>query len=232
MAPALRSRRGEWTFVKGESGCGKTSMIKAMNGLWPHGGGEITLPEGATTFYATQDVLLPPVTLKQLVCLPAHEDEHSDTKVAALLHKSGLGEFIEFLLETSRDGKQWEEVLSGGQKQKLVLARILLHQPAVLFLDEATSALDVQGKAAYHQALKDACPSITVISIIHEAEAPRSTSGEDFYESVLRIADGVAIKRPLRAGLPAELTTILEKPAPASALRKRNRPLQQLRQQE
>ncbi|MBS3652155.1 ABC transporter ATP-binding protein/permease [Pseudaminobacter sp. 19-2017] len=230
--PHLRFRRGEWTFVKGESGSGKTSLIKAFNGLWPHGGGEITLPEGATTFYATQDVRLPPVSLKQLVCLPAHEDEHSDTKVAALLHKAGLGEFIEFLLEPSRDGKIWEEVLSGGQKQKLVLARILLHQPGLLFLDEATSALDVEAKAVFHQALKDACPAITVISIMHEAEPPKSASGEDFYDSVLRIADGVATKRPLRAGLPAEITTILEKPVPATALRKRVPPRQHLRQKQ
>jgi putative ATP-binding cassette transporter len=213
-APLLRFRRGEWTFIKGASGTGKTSLIKAVNGLWPYGGGEIVLPEGVATFYAAQEVRLPSVSLKQLVCLPQPEAEHTDTRVAAALHRAGLGEFIESLAEPGRAGKAWEDLLSGGQKQKLVLARILLHRPGLLFLDEATGALDVQAKVAFHQAIKDNCPGITVISVMHETEPPRSATGAEFYDSVLAIADGMAVKTPLRPGLPAELTTILEQPEP------------------
>jgi ABC-type uncharacterized transport system fused permease/ATPase subunit len=207
-APILRFRRGEWTFLKGESGSGKTSLIKAINGLWPHGGGEIALPEGVRGFYAAQDVRLPRLSLKQLVSMPDAESDHPDTRVAAALHKAGLGEFIEWLAETGRDGKQWEETLSGGQKQKLVLARILLHKPGLLFLDEATSALDVEAKTLFHQAVKDNCPGVTVISVMHEKEPPKSALGADFYHSVLQIADGVATKMRLRPGLPSELATI------------------------
>ncbi|TIR45291.1 MAG: ATP-binding cassette domain-containing protein, partial [Mesorhizobium sp.] len=53
-AANLRFRRAEWTFLKGESGCGKTSLIKAINGLWPYGRGTIVFPEGVTSFYAAQ----------------------------------------------------------------------------------------------------------------------------------------------------------------------------------
>ncbi|TIV63198.1 MAG: ABC transporter ATP-binding protein/permease [Mesorhizobium sp.] len=211
-AANLRFRRGEWTFLKGESGCGKTSLIKAINGLWPHGRGTIVFPEGVTNFYAAQEVKLQQVSLKQLVCLPGSEHDHGDMQVAAALHKAGLGDFIEHLADESREGKIWDQVLSGGQKQKLVVARIILQQPGLLFLDEATGALDPDGKIAFHQAIKDNCPNVTVISVMHEAVPPRSLSGEEFYHSVVAIADGVATKKLLAPSLPRELTTILTQP--------------------
>jgi ABC-type uncharacterized transport system fused permease/ATPase subunit len=167
-----------------------------------------------TNFYAAQEVKLQQVSLKQLVCLPGSENDHSDTQVAAALHKAGLGDFIEHLADESREGKIWDQVLSGGQKQKLVVARIILQQPGLLFLDEATGALDPEGKVAFHQAIKDNCANVTVISVMHEAVAPRSLSGEEFYHSVVSIADGVATKKPLAPSLPRELTTILAQPRP------------------
>ncbi|MBN9242732.1 MAG: ABC transporter ATP-binding protein/permease [Mesorhizobium sp.] len=208
----LRFRRGEWTFLRGESGCGKTSLIKAINGLWPYGRGTIVLPEGVKSFYAAQDVRLPQVSLKELVCLPDKPQDHADTRVAAMLHKAGLGDFIEHLGDLSREGKGWDQELSGGQKQKLIVARILLQQPGLLFLDEATAALDPEGKIAFHQAIKDNCPNATVISIMHEATPPRSASGEEFYDSVVTIADGTVSKKPLQSPLPAEITEILNRP--------------------
>lgn len=211
-APSLRFRRGEWTFVKGESGCGKTSLVKAINGLWAYGRGTIVFPEGVKTFYAAQEVKLPPLSLKELVCLPEASEDHSDARVAAALHKAGLGDFIEHLPAEGVEGKGWDQVLSGGQKQKLVVARIILQQPGLLFLDEATGALDPEGKTAFHQAVRDNCPQVTVISIMHELVPPRSATGAEFYDSVLSIADGVASKKPLAPVLPAELTTILARP--------------------
>ncbi|PBB80925.1 ABC transporter ATP-binding protein [Mesorhizobium sp. WSM3879] len=214
-AANLRFRRGEWTFLKGESGCGKTSLIKAINGLWPYGRGTIVFPEGVTSFYAAQEVKLQQVSLKQLVCLPGSENDHTDVLVAAALHKAGLGEFIGHLADESREGKLWDQVLSGGQKQKLVVARIILQQPGLLFLDEATGALDPEGKIAFHEAIKVNCPDVTVISVMHEAVPPRSLSGEEFYHSVVAISDGVATKKPLAPALPRELTTILAQPRSA-----------------
>jgi ABC-type uncharacterized transport system fused permease/ATPase subunit len=211
-AERLRFKRGEWTFIKGESGCGKTSLIKAINGLWAYGRGTVVFPEGVKTFYAAQEVKLPPLTLKELVCLPEAPASYSDAQVAASLHKAGLGDFIEYLANDSQMGKSWDQLLSGGQKQKLVVARILLQQPGLLFLDEATGALDPDGKTAFHQAIKDNCRDVTVISIMHEATPPKAVDGTNFYDSVLAIADGVAVKTALAPVLPAELTTILAHP--------------------
>ncbi|MGB3644408.1 MAG: ABC transporter ATP-binding protein/permease [Mesorhizobium sp.] len=211
-AERLRFKRGEWTFIKGESGCGKTSLIKAINGLWAYGRGTVVFPEGVKTFYAAQEVKLPPLSLKELVCLPEAPADYSDTQVAASLHKAGLGDFIEYLADDNQKGKSWDQLLSGGQKQKLVVARILLQQPGLLFLDEATGALDPDGKIAFHQAIKDNCRDATVISIMHEAMPPKAADGTNFYDSVLAIADGVAVKTALAPVLPAELTTILAHP--------------------
>lgn len=213
-AEELRFLPGEWTFVQGESGCGKTSFMKAVNGLWPHGTGEITVKEGLRAFYAAQDVKLPKLTLKELVCLPETEEFHSDARAAAALHKAGLGEFIEFLASYSREGKSWDDTLSGGQKQKLVLARILLHRPGLLFLDEATGALDPSAKIAYHQAIKDGCPGVTVVSVMHEAHPPRSGSGQPFYDSVVRFIDGIAVKEALAQRTGPDLRLVSSQPKP------------------
>jgi ABC-type uncharacterized transport system fused permease/ATPase subunit len=199
-AADLRFARGEWTCLVGPSGCGKSSFIKAVNGLWPHGSGEIVLPDDVSIFFAAQEVKLPRLTLKQLICLPNSDELYGDVRVASVLHKAGLGEFIEHLGLVRREGKSWDEMLSGGQKQRLVLARILLHKPGLVFLDEATGALDPQSKIAFHQALKDFCPTTTVISVMHEPEPPCAEDGTPFYHSVVRFEGGHATKHPLVTG--------------------------------
>lgn len=198
-AAELQFLPGEWTLVVGESGSGKTSLLKAINGLWAHGRGTIAMPRHVRSLYAAQDVKLQAVSLKDLVCLPDSADDYPDTRVAVALHEAGLGEFVDELLEDGRDGQSWDLLLSGGQKQKLVLARILLLRPGLLFLDEATSALDSQAAHAFHQAIRDNCPQTTVIAVMHDVSPIRSASGAGFFDSVLAIENGVAKKMPIAA---------------------------------
>lgn len=193
----LQFHPGEWTLLVGESGSGKSSLLKAINGLWPHGRGTILMPGNVRTFFATQDVKLPPVTLKELVCLPDAAEAHSDDEVAVALSEADLEDFAGELGEEGRGNQSWDRLLSGGQKQKLVLARILLQRPALLFLDEPTSALDREAAVAFHQAIHDSLPRATVLSVMHDANPPKSASGEAFYHSVLAIDDGIATKTPL-----------------------------------
>ncbi|MCW0000136.1 ATP-binding cassette domain-containing protein [Pararhizobium sp. YC-54] len=190
---------GEWTLAFGESGSGKTSLLKAINGFWAHGRGAIVTPRHVRSLYAAQDVKLQAVSLKDLVCLPDSVDEHPDRCVEAALYKAGLGEFVEELAKDGRDGQTWDQLLSGGEKQKLVLARILLLRPGLLFLDEATSALDTQAVHAFCQAIKDHCPEATVIAVMHDVSSIQSASGVDFFNSVLTIEQGVAKKIPIAA---------------------------------
>lgn len=196
-APKLRFLPGSWTLLIGQSGAGKTSLMKAMNRLWPYGHGVIAHPRGATTFFAAQDVKLPRLTLKQLVCLPDDDIHHNDLSVADALVKAGLGHLITSLNDEVHEGQSWDHLLSGGQRQMLVLSRILLHKPTLLFLDEASSALDALSRIAFHQAIKDHCPQATIISIMHEKEPLRSLTGEDFYDQIVELENGLASARPV-----------------------------------
>lgn len=205
-AESLLFLPAEWTLVVGDSGSGKTSFLKAVNGLWAHGRGTIMMPEKVPSLYAAQDVKLQAVPLKDLVCLPESASDYTDTCVAAALETAGLGEFAQDISNEGRDGQKWDQLLSGGEKQKLVLARILLLQPGLIFLDEATSALDGQAVEAFHQAIKDRCPKATVIAVMHDISSILSNSGVEFFGSVLSIDKGVATKIPIaawRKGLPA-----------------------------
>ncbi|MBC2886380.1 ABC transporter ATP-binding protein/permease [Ochrobactrum sp. CM-21-5] len=206
QAPFLRSgviniRAGDWVYMRGESGSGKTSFIKALNGLWPYGTGDITYPQNAVSIYATQEAKFPSVSLKQLVSLPDDERDFSDLAIAAVLHEAGLGEFIERMNDADADGSPWDMVLSGGQKQKVVLARILLHKPSIIFLDEATGALDPVSKVRFHEALKARCSDAIVISIMHEDKLPLLENGKNVYSHVLDIRNGYVSLRPVNFDL-------------------------------
>ncbi len=197
----LHFKSGEWTLLVGESGSGKSSLLKAINGLWPHGRGTIVMPRNVRTLYAAQEIHLPQLSLKALMCLPDAAEAHSEAQAAAALNAAGLASFVSDLAEEGRDHQSWDQLLSGGQKQRLVLARILLLRPGFLFMDEPTSALDCEATVAFHQAIRDHCRGATVITVMHDATPPKSASGEEFYDSVLTIADGGVTKTPL-ADLP------------------------------
>lgn len=200
--PFLRLARldvkpGQWIFVRGPSGAGKSCLIKALNGLWPYGRGRVSLPAGVRSLYACQDTRLPQASLKQLIAMPEDADSRRDVEVAAVMSSAGIGEFIEHMNEPYYHGRRWDDVLSGGQKQKIVLARILLHAPDLLFLDEATAALDPPARDEFHRLIRQRCPRAMVLSVMHEPEPPVDSRGRCFYSAVLNIEDGRAALEPV-----------------------------------
>ncbi|MDP9812639.1 ABC-type uncharacterized transport system fused permease/ATPase subunit [Rhizobium tibeticum] len=197
-AALLKFEPAEWTLVLGNSGSGKTSLLKSMNGLWSHGCGVFVFPV-LESLYAVQDVKLQVTSLANLVCLPELVDAFPPENIVAALRAADLAEFIQDLHNNGRDGRTWDGVLSGGQKQKLILARIILQRPGLLFLDEATSALDPNSVQAFYKAIKNSCPDTTVIAVTHDISPIQIPSAENLFDSVLAITGGIAHKTSLAA---------------------------------
>lgn len=189
--PGLRLHPGERVYLNGANGCGKSSLLKAVAGLWPYGAGRVAMRDGATLFFAGQEPDLPDrLSLKALATYPDHPEQHSDIAVASALSRVGLGGFVHCLDSDLHQGRNWRDVLSGGQKQRLVLARILLARPDILLLDEATAALDVDAVVEFHMVLGECLPRTAILAVLHGEAAPCDPDGEPFYGSVLEIRNG------------------------------------------
>ena len=115
-----------------------------------------------------------------------------------MLSRVGLGAFIASLDADLYQGRNWRNVFSGGQKQRLVLARILLAQPDILLLDEATSAMDVDAVADFHRTLCECLPNTAVLAVLHGEQLPQDPDGASFYISALDIHDGIGQLSPIR----------------------------------
>lgn len=203
---------GSWTALVGSSGSGKSSFLNALMHQQDYGRAEIYLPLGLRPFYASQAVRTPDTTLKQLVAGSADAADFKDADVAAVLVEAGLDSapLLRCLNERNFNGRQWERALSGGQKKRLILAGLLLHQPEIAFLDEVTAGLDPQAQSEFYETLKRTCKEMTVISSIHNRAMPYLPSGEPVYDYIAEIDNGVIAVRPYVEGAPLHLSGAAE----------------------
>jgi putative ATP-binding cassette transporter len=165
--PVLRDldllvRPGERVTVTGPSSVtGK--LFSAIAGLWPWASGEIVVPPGEAVFFMPQRPYLPVGALRDAVCYPTPPDACGDATIAAALTRVGLAPLGERLYESG----QWERLLSAGEQQRLALARLLLHRPALVLLEDATEAIDPDQEAALLTAIEQAFPTATLVAINH-----------------------------------------------------------------
>ena len=139
---------GEHTLLQGPSGSGKSTLLRALAGIWPWARGRTGLPEGA--MFIPQRPYFPDGPLRDALAYPEPAATYSDEQLKTALQDALLPALAERLDE--RD--TWTQKLSGGEQQRLAIARVLLKQPAWVLADEATSALDLEAENAVYQRLQ------------------------------------------------------------------------------
>ncbi|MBR1222307.1 ABC transporter ATP-binding protein/permease [Bradyrhizobium sp. U87765 SZCCT0131] len=161
--PALWVRKGESVWLSGASGLGKSTLLKAIAGMWPYGAGEIGLPRGRL-HVMPQQVYLPLDTLRAAAAYPRSLDEVPPGEVERLLRAVGLGARLD--LDAGHAAG-----LSVGEQQRLALVRLMLARPDWAFLDEATSALDADTERRMLALLRTELPDVTLVMVAHRASA-------------------------------------------------------------
>ncbi len=156
---------GRNLLVTGASGSGKSTLFRALAGVWPYGEGEVEAPCKGRMMLLPQKPYLPMGTLRQAVVYPAGEDVHADSAIVAALRDSHLAQLADKLDEVDN----WSLRLSGGEQQRLAIARAVLAKPDWLLLDEATASLDEETEAEIYAMLADRLPGTTLVSIGHRS---------------------------------------------------------------
>ncbi|MDF2994551.1 MAG: transporter ATP-binding protein [Xanthobacteraceae bacterium] len=157
---------GERVLVAGASGSGKSTLVRAIAGLWPWGGGTVNFHPDRRLFMLPQKPYVPTGTLRRAATYPGAAEDWSVKQIGAALDKVGLGH----LKEKIEEDAPWDQTLSGGEKQRLAFARLLLHDPDIIVLDEATSALDEKSQDKMMEMLTKELPKATIVSVAHRVE--------------------------------------------------------------
>lgn len=155
--------RASSLLMRGPSGVGKTTLLRAVAGIWPYVDGKVVRPLDEQSLFLPQKPYIPLGSLSAALYYPSLVP--SDDQAAAVLRQCHLAHLIARLDETD----DWTRILSLGEQQRLAIGRVLLNRPQLVFLDEASSAMDEGLEHAMYELLRQCLPDAILVSVGHRS---------------------------------------------------------------
>jgi ABC-type uncharacterized transport system fused permease/ATPase subunit len=161
-------RKGHHLLISGPNGCGKSSLFRILGELWPVYQGKVIKPNLSNMFYIPQRPYLVLGTLRDQIIYPDTREDMkkknmTDSDIFRICKDADLDGILEKEdLDSVRD---WTDVLSGGEQQRIGLARLFYHRPLFAILDECTSMLSLDSEGQMYQHIIDL--GITVLTVTH-----------------------------------------------------------------
>lgn len=203
---SIRIEQGEKVLIAGESGTGKSTLIRALAGLWPWGSGRIAFPKNVRYAFVPQKPYMPRGTLKDVLLYPESDAPVTDDVIRAAMARCGL----DYMVKRLNEEDDWDRVLSGGERQRVAFCRLLIHRPPIIIMDEATAALDEGSQDSLLSLFEKELAGSTLISVGHRPGL------EDFHTRkvtlVRRPAGAHMQSSPLRKSLRKSLWKLLGNP--------------------
>jgi putative ATP-binding cassette transporter len=165
-APLLRdvtveAQAGASLHISGDTSAGKTTLVRAIAGLWTEGSGIVRRPDIGRVMILPQKPYAPLGSLADALAYPETKRRPGDAQMRQALELTGLSHFSEHLHQSER----WDQRLSIGERQRLNVARLLLHRPDVAVMDDALSALDEQSQSEMLRLIRAELPDVTLVGL-------------------------------------------------------------------
>lgn len=177
--------------ITGDTSSGKTTLVRAIAGLWRGGDGVIHVGSGARIMIAPQQGYVPLATLREALNYPAEGAAHDSAAIMSALTAAGLAHLAEKLDQPGR----WDQSLSTGERQRLSIARLVLHRPDVVILDDALTALDETARVDLLEKLRELVPEAAILNV---GQSPRAVPGAGRSVALERHSDGTILRDDVR----------------------------------